>query len=64
MQETHPYHYEENTDGAKNGLSWCVARDFLHETEDFDETIQRRDDALLFLGLLGLGFHSRDLRKV
>jgi hypothetical protein len=57
-QKTDPDHCEENADGAKNGLGWCVARDFLREIEDFDEAVQRRDDALPFLGLLGLGFHG------
>ena len=38
--ETHPDHYEDDADGTKDGLGWGIARDFLHEIEDFDKPIQ------------------------
>ena len=57
--ETHPYHRQENTDGAECSLDWCDTGYFLREIEGLDGHIQRRDSTVPPVLSRGLRNHSR-----
>jgi hypothetical protein len=45
-EETHPYHRQEGTDGAKSDLSWCDTNDVPRKIDGDDGCIQRGESAI------------------
>jgi len=58
-KETHSNHGEKDADGTEDGLGWCDAREFLREIEAFDDRVERGENAVPLLGLLGFVCHGR-----
>ena len=49
-KEAHSDHFQEKTDGAKNGLDKCDTLDFLCEVQGSDGRVQYRDSTIPSLG--------------
>jgi hypothetical protein len=58
--EIHSDHNENSTDGTKNGLGWCRARDLLREIHGLDGHIQQRESTVP--SSLGIFIHGRKSR--
>ena len=43
---TYPYHRQKNTDGTKNSLGRCYARDLLCQVHGLDGHVQCREDTI------------------
>ena len=56
---THSDHGEKDYDGAKDGLCWGDAHDFLREIETIDSYVQCGENLILALGLFGFVGHGR-----
>ena len=61
-EKTHLDHREKDADGTENSFGWGGTRDFLCEIQPVDGHIQRGEDAILPLGLLGFVRHGRNAR--
>ena len=62
QEGTYPDHGENDGDGAKNGLGGCDTRDLLGEIQAIDGHVQRRENTILPLRLLGFVCHGRNAR--
>ena len=57
---THPDHGEKDGGGTTNSLGWCDARELLGEIKAIDGHVQRGDDTVSPLRLLGFALHVQD----
>ena len=55
---------EKDGDGAKNSWGWCHAQSLPPDIHHIDGYIQREENTVLILWLLGLVCHGQNARKL